>query len=346
MWKVVGHEDAVGLLSKSLEKGMLSHAYLFVGPPQVGKTTLAISLAQAVNCLEAPSERPCGECNQCHRIAVGQHPDVQTIVLTANQDGSAIRREIGIDQVRDVQHSAILKPYDARYRVFIFQEAASLSSEASNALLKLMEEPPESVLFLLLTTNGGAIFPTIISRCQWIGLNNLAIESIAQELQQSLGTPAKEAFDLARLSKGRIGWALEAAREPQIVEDYAAELERVASLLDETLEERFAYAEGMAVLYASNRNKAMDQLKIAVSWWRDLLVLKNGDGEFVSNTSAMEALQRHAVWIHTSQVVEAIKKTRDTISYMESNVNPRLAMEVLMLSLPRREEQSRAKAGN
>jgi DNA polymerase-3 subunit delta' len=345
MWQVVGHEEAVALLSRSLEKDMLSHAYLFAGPQQVGKTTLAVNLAQAVNCLEAPSERPCGECAQCRRIAAGQHPDVQVIDLVVNQEGSAIRREISIDQVREVQHSATLKPYEGKYRVFIFQEAASLSQEASNALLKLLEEPPESVLLILLTSNVESIFPTIISRCQWIGLNYLALSAIERELQKTLDIPPREAVDLARLSKGRIGWALDAAREPGLMEDYATELERMASLLDETLEERFAYAEGMATLYARNREKAVEQLKTAVSWWRDLLVLKGGGGEFVSNMPALEALKRHAGWIPTTQVVEAIKRTRDTIGYMEANVNPRLALEVLMLSLPRREGQPRPKAG-
>jgi DNA polymerase-3 subunit delta' len=344
MWEVVGHEEAVALLSKSLEKDMLSHAYLFVGPPQVGKTTLAMNLAQGVNCLESPPERPCSECTQCRRIATRQHPDVQVIDLVANSDGSAIRREIGINQVRDVQHSATLKPYEGKYRVFIFQEASSLSSEASNALLKLLEEPPESVLIILLTSDIESIFPTIVSRCQWVGLNYVALSTIGRELQNTLGTSQQEAMNLARLSKGRIGWALEAAGESQLMDDYSTELERVASLLDETLEGRFAYAEEMATLYARNREKAVEQLKTAVSWWRDLLVLKKGRGEYVANMPSMEALQYHAGWISTPQVMEAIKRIRDTIGYMETNVNPRLALEVLMLSLPRREDQLRPEA--
>ena len=337
MWQVVGHEEAVALLTRSLEKDMLSHAYLFVGPPRVGKTTLAINLAQAVNCLGSSTLRPCGECSQCRRIAAGQHPDVQVIDLLPNASGSGIRKEIGIDQVREVQHSANLKPYEGRCRVFIFQEASSLSSEASNALLKLLEEPPESVLFILLTTNGESIFPTVLSRCQRIGLSYPPLSSIARQLREVLGIPPQEAMDLARLSKGRIGWALEAARNPQLVADYTAELERMASLLDDTLEGRFAYAEEVAALFARNPEKALERLRVAIGWWRDLLVLKKGDGEFVANVPAREALQRHAGWISTPQVVEAIKRSQDTVDCLGANVNPRLALEVLMLSLPRRE---------
>ena len=344
MWRIAGHEEAVALLSRSLEKDMLSHAYLFAGPPQVGKMTLAVNLAQGVNCLASPPARPCNECNQCLRIAAGHHPDVQVIGLTAGPSGSTIRREIGIDQVREAQRSAMLKPFEGRHRVFIIEEASSLSPEASNAFLKLLEEPPEAVLFILLTGYPESIFPTILSRCQWVGLNHLPIDTVARELQQLLGTPPKEAMDLARLSRGRIGWALEAAREPSVMEEYAADLERIASLLDETLEERFAYAEDMAALYARDREKALGQLNMAVGWWRDLLVLKNGEREFVSNTPALEALQRHAGWVSSPQVVDAINGTRDAIGHMETNVNPRLALEVLMLSLPRMQDQPGRKA--
>ena len=345
MWQVVGHDEAVALLTRSLEKDMLSHAYLFVGPPQVGKMTLALNLAQSVNCLESSASRPCGECNQCLRIAAGQHSDVQVIDLVANESGSGMRRDIAIEQVREVHHFATLKPYEGKCRVFIFQEASSLSPDASNALLKLLEEPPESVLFILLTSRGESIFPTIISRCQWVDLNPLPLNIIARKLQETLDTPVQEAMNLARLSKGRIGRALDAARDPQLMEDYTAELGRMASLLDETLEERFAYAEEVAALFTRDRERALERLKLAVSWWRDLLVLKNDTGEFVSNVPALEALQSHARWISTQQVIEAIKKTQDTMSCLDGNINPRLALEVLMLSLPRGEETSGLKAG-
>lgn len=330
MWRVAGHEEAVTLLEKSIEKDMLSHAYLFVGPSQVGKMTLAMNLACAVNCLESRFSRPCGECTQCYRIFAGQHPDVQIIETEASS------RTINLEQVKDIQHSAMFKPYEGKYRVFIVEEASSLNDEASNNILKLLEEPPESVLFILLTSQGQFVLPTISSRCHWIKLNILSACTITREIQRIFDIPSEEAEGLARLSNGRIGWALKAAGDPQIMKDYIVSLDRMAAILDDNLEDRFAYAEEMAILYLRDRNKALEQLNTSVSWWRDLMVLKNGDREFVSNMPALEALDYHASWVSSSQMVESINKTLETLDYMESNVNPRLALECLMLSLPRR----------
>jgi DNA polymerase-3 subunit delta' len=337
VWRVVGHEAAITLLSRSLERDMLAHAYIFVGPPQVGKMTLAVDLAQGANCVAPLASRPCGECGQCLRIAQSQHPDVQVMDLEVNPQSGAMRKEIGIDQVKEMQHWATLKPYEGRCRVMVVREAALLSQEASNALLKLLEEPPESVLFLLLTADVESIPPTVLSRCQRVDLNPLSLNTVAKELEETQGTPAQEAEELARLSGGRIGWAIEAVKNPQKVSDYTDEAGRMASLLEEGLEERFAYAAELAALFPRNREGALRSLKAALSWWRDLLLVQKGVEEFVSNTQARDALQRCSQWISTPQVVEAIKRTQDTMECLDANVNPHLALEVLLLSLPQRD---------
>jgi len=346
MWQVVGHEDIVALLDKSLVKQMLSHAYLFVGPPQVGKMSLAINLAQGINCLDYSPSGPCGECDQCRRIAEGHHSDVQTIDLLPNQSGSGTSVEVHIDQIREVQHYATLKPFEGRCRVFIFKEASSLSQASSNAMLKLLEEPPESVLFILLTTSRELMFPTIVSRCQSVDFKPVPLDTIEQHIRDVLGISTQEAGNLSRLSKGRIGWALEAAKDPQIVADYTTELARMGSVLGGTLEERFAYAGELASLFVRDREQVLDRLRLTVGWWRDMLVLKNGNMKFVSNIPAMESLEGCSHWISTRQVIEAIKRTWDTMACLRGNVNPRMALEVLMLSLPRNEHQYRLKTTN
>ena len=342
MWHVVGHEAAVALLSKSLERDMLSHAYIFVGPPQVGKTALALNLAQGVNCLATVDAQPCGECGQCQRIAQMRHPDVQIVERDAGATRLGPRTEIGIDQVREVQHAAALRPYEGTCRVFIFQDADAMSAEASNALLKLLEEPPDSVLLVLLTNESESILPTILSRCQRIDLNPLPVDTVAAELQRVADMPFKEAIELAQLSGGRLGWALKAAQDPEIVSQYIGELERFAALLDAGLEKRFAYAEELASLFSRSREATLEQLQTSIGWWRYLLLMKEAGDDLASSIPTKCAVQLGAQWISTAHAVRAIRRTQETIDCLEANVNPRLALEVLMLSLPRRKSNGRS----
>ncbi len=150
MWQVVGQDRVISLLQRSLEKKALAHAYLLVGPPHVGKMTLALDLAKAINCDAAAP--PCGECTACRRIASGKHADVQIIGLAGDGDSAEARSqtEISIDQIRQMQHSACLPPFEGRYKVFIIEGAELLSNEAANCLLKTLEEPEEKIVFLLL----------------------------------------------------------------------------------------------------------------------------------------------------------------------------------------------------
>jgi len=178
MWQVVGQDRVVSLLQRSLAKGAIAHAYLLVGPQHVGKMTLAINLAQALNCEVA--EPPCGECVSCQKIASAKHPDVQTIGLTSNNNSAEakLRGEISIDQIREMQHSANLPPFEGRCKVFIIDGAELLSNEAANCLLKTLEEPVGKVIFVLLTSNDRLLPATVVSRCQRLELLPLAVSEV------------------------------------------------------------------------------------------------------------------------------------------------------------------------
>ena len=162
MWDLIGNEQAVSLIFKSFTRGVLSHSYLLSGPPKIGKLTLAVNIAQILKCEKFDIEEPCGECSSCSRILSGKHPDVQIV----SEKPEA--KHIGIQDLIDIQRSAILKSYEGGYRIFIFPEIGLLTTEASNALLKLLEEPPEEVLFLLVTNQKTRIHGTVVSRCQVI----------------------------------------------------------------------------------------------------------------------------------------------------------------------------------
>jgi len=162
MWQVIGQDKALALLDRSLKENNVAHAYLFVGPRHIGKKTLALNLAQALNC--DADKPPCGQCHSCRRILEQKHADVTCIGLDS-------KTEIGIDDIRKLQRLANLPPYEGKRKVFIIDDAEYLSTEAANSLLKILEEPPPKVVWVLLTAEEPRLLPTIVSRCQRLELS-------------------------------------------------------------------------------------------------------------------------------------------------------------------------------
>ena len=196
-WRIIGHKKSINILDRSLKQNRLAHCYLLVGPPNIGKTTIALEIAQAVNCTE--NDKPCGECNQCLRIAKRRHSDVQIISLeNAISEGQTNKQktEISINDIREMQKSAFLKPFEGTCRVFIIKTVEKLSIEAANCLLKTLEEPPSQVIVILLShTNTSNLMQTIVSRCQIIKLNTLPISLVAEHIQKNSDLNVKYSWE-------------------------------------------------------------------------------------------------------------------------------------------------------
>ena len=333
-WKVRGQDHLIQLLERSHLQGRLSHAYLLVGPPHVGKMTLAVDLARAVNCL-SDQERPCGECGQCQRIERGVHADVQVVELTRDERTNRPRTEITIDQVRALEEAATLKPYEGACRVFVIDGVERMNQYAANALLKTLEEPPPQVLLLLLTSDEEALLPTIRSRCQRLELRPLAQEAVAGLLVEEYGLSSDRAPLLARLSGGRLGWAVAAATDTAVLEERERRLDRILEVVDGGLEVRFGYAQELATQFTRNREATRQVLGEWLQWWRDVMVLKEGVPELVVNQDRREALERLVHRFQTRKIAAVVQEVLATLERLEQNANPRLALEVLMLALPR-----------
>ncbi len=333
MWPVVGHEPALARLKRSLEKGSLGHAYLITGPPHVGKMTLALSLAQALNCRSM--ESPCGTCSQCLRIMSLSHTDVQVVTLgSAVSEEERSRSEIGIAQIRDdIQHWASLPPFEGGYRIFIIGEAELLSQEAANCMLKTLEEPQDKVVFLLLTSDPGRLPETVISRCQRLDLKPVAVEKISDALVKR-GLSSEKAGLLSRLSNGRPGWAFSAADDETVLEVRAERIEHLIDLIECGLAARFEYAGELSARFTQKKTEVRETLEDWIGVWRDLLLIKAGLPESLTNLDFSSRLQSLCTGFNISQIRFAIGAINIVQKQLRQNASPRLALETLMLDIP------------
>ena len=331
MWDAVGHDRAVTALQRGLDSDRVSHSFLIAGPPQVGKTTLAIDIARAVNC--ESDDRPCSNCGQCRRISSGIHPDVRIVGLEKARSGR-LRTLISIEQVRDVQRETSLLPFEGRYRVIIFENAELFSEEAANSLLKTLEEPPERVLIVLVATDTRSVLPTIVSRCRLVQLRPVPAATIADLLIERKSLSEDRAREIAGLASGRAGWAVQAAEDPDMLKRVSNVLDEVESVVSSPLTERFDYAASLADRFPRDRRSVYSDLELWLSWWRDVLLVGQEKPELVSNVARIESLSQAADRLSPTSVTNAIRTVMRTTFLLERNVSPRLALEGMMLKLP------------
>ncbi|MBM4462447.1 MAG: DNA polymerase III subunit delta' [Chloroflexi bacterium] len=328
MWKIIGQSRATTLLERSIKAGQLSHAYLFVGPPHVGKFTLALGLAQAVNC--QASDVPCGECTSCRRIAGGKHSDIYVIGVLSGEG----KKEISIDQVKEMQSAASLPPYEGRHKVFIFDKAELLSQEAANRLLKTLEEPSPRVLIILLTSRESEVLPTVVSRCQRVELRPLPITLIKETLAERYSIDNQKAELLARVSGGCLGWALLALQEEALLKTRDQRLANMARLREATIMQRFAYAAELANQFSKRREEIKETLDLWIRWWHDLLLIRGDNSESITNVDHQAALFQQARDLNGRQISGFIRHLQEASQALEQNANPRLVFDNLMLTMP------------
>jgi DNA polymerase III subunit delta' len=324
-WDVLGHNWAVDHLARDVASGNVRHAYLFSGPKGVGRRTLALRLAQALNCPSPtrPGEA-CRKCRTCRQIERMTHPDL--FVIQSDHVGGTLR----VDQVRELLKSMALAPYASKYRVAVLLRFEEAHVSAMNALLKTLEEPADQVVMVLTAESPESVLPTIASRCEILRLRPMPIAELSQGLRDRWDMPLDKAELLAHLSAGHPGDALRINQDPTELDVRKIWLEAHKRMQISSLRERFSFVEKITKEPGTMRTGLITWLSL----WRDVLFVALEVKAPVVNLDQEEQIKLLSQSLGADNAFRMVLKLEETIGYLDSYVNPRLALEVLMLELP------------
>jgi DNA polymerase-3 subunit delta' len=330
---VINQDHAVMLLRAAARSGRVGHAYLLVGPAGVGRRAVAMAFAQLLNCAR-PDGDACGECPSCRKIISGSHPDVRVLDVAGGQYLEAPAKEhrgkeIPVDQIRALRHDAAYAPYEGRWKVFIIADAERMNPSSANSLLKVLEEPPAQVVFLLVAESAVALPPTVVSRCQLIRCSFLRTDRIEQALVERWQIEPDRARVLAVLADGRLGRALAWAASEDRLEARDRLLDLLPSLEESDPLARLDAAEAMG----RQPDLLPELLDLALLWYRDLLVWKQlKEPALLANRDRQAQVETLAPRFSDATLgarIEAVEAAKESL---RRNVNARLALEALFLS--------------
>jgi len=323
-WGLLGNAWAVDMLQKHLRHGTVRHAYLISGPSGLGRRSLALRFAQALDCPSpAAPGVPCGVCRTCRQIEAMQFADLA--VVQAEKEGGVLK----VEKVREVLHSLALKPYQGRYRVALLLRFEEANPSAANALLKTLEEAPAHAVLLLTAETPEQLLPTIVSRCEILRLRPLPTAQVEAFLDAH-GAAAGQAALLAHLSGGRPGYALHLLQDPASLDFRRQRLDDLGRLLGESRLERFAYAESLA----KDKETFRSALLVWLAYWRDVLLVASGAAGRIANVDRSAQIEALAGRLSLAEARTRVVELERAVERLEKNVNPRLLAEVLLLDWP------------
>ena len=320
---IIGHGNIIDFLQKAVDADKMSHAYILNGEKGCGKKKIADALSLAIQC-ENSNVDGCKECHSCKQVLSKSHPDV----IYFNREKETT---IGVDEIREqINNTVSVKPYSSKYKIYIIEDAHLMTVQAQNSLLKTIEEPPEYVIILLLTSNRQKLLLTIQSRCVILNLRPVNESKIKNYLMEEYQIPDYKADVCAAFSQGNVGRAIKLAKSDDFNELKNMALRLVRNIKTMEIYEMVDYIRAMQ----ENKVSISEYLDLLLVWYRDVLMFK-------TTTDANRLIFKEEITEITKQasefsyegiekVIEAIKIGKARI---EARVNVDLTLELLLSTM-------------
>ena len=340
---LVGQEHISRTLSRAVTSGQTSHAYLFTGPRGTGKTSTAKILARALNCAEGPTLTPCGVCDSCRSISDGSSMDVFEIDAASNR---------GIDEIRDLRESVKFAPTEGHYKIYIIDEVHMLTTEAFNALLKTLEEPPERVIFILATTEPHKVPATIQSRCQRYDFHRITVTEIRDRLiyvckESDIAAEEDALGIIAAQADGGMRDALSILDQCMALAEGTLTAERVQEALglvgrawirrmagEIAARDAAALIAQLSELLQSGRELKQVLAELA-QHFRRLMIAGVGGAVSAAELCAGDAeeLRMDAAQFTQEEIMAILRRLNETMQELRTSPQPRIAVETLLIGL-------------
>ncbi len=315
---------AARMLTNSLAKQRVSHAYLFQGNRGTGKKAISMVLAKSIFCRHKYGQEPCQQCKDCQRIESGNHPDVHWII----PDGQSIKKE----QILHLQKEFTYTGLESNQKVYIIEDAEKMTANASNRLLKFLEEPSKQTTAMLLTSNSQAILQTIRSRCQIMALKPLNPANLQKQLQEE-GLSSSNARLISALTNN-VTEALEIGHD-----DWFANARKIVVQLTEVLqskpEEAMLFIHNQWMPHFKERQQMQRGLDLLLLWFKDIVYSFVDNEDAVIFINEKDKLSQASLHWSKQETTDALQRILEAKRKLEQNVHPALAMEQLTLHLKR-----------
>ncbi|MFH1661611.1 MAG: hypothetical protein ABIA02_00730 [Candidatus Falkowbacteria bacterium] len=331
-WPLVGNKQITEFLSRGIVNDKISGSYIFCGPDNLGKTTVANYFAKSLICENKEKKSgilPCGECQPCKQMQNGIHGDVHLIKKLDD------KKNISIEQIRVFIRTLGMASFLNSYKIGIIKHAESLSIEASNALLKTLEEPKNKVVVILVVTNIDSLPETIVSRSQILKFNCVNSDIIYDYLINEHKAKRSLAKDLSHLCLGRPALAIKFLEDKEFLDNYLNQAQSFLNILKGDLNNGFLEVEKLIGVRATGQDASRSAKRILEVWQgitRDFLLLENNQDDLVQHLSFKDDMKKIKEKINAKTFMEFIKNLRRSEEYLNANVNPKLVLENVVIS--------------